>query len=171
MSTQDELKPTVGLRIAVDVGSDTPGSDANPLVTVVVAGWQGREQAIIDAAYINQCIEEHEQRALQLKRPDETGDLMVDLGDLKDAKLGTMVQDESFELQVIDYIDTLNNAVLQGIPPFRAVRAMSQAFSVVLGNCIRAGLHPGLVAAVLEGVIQATKAAGKRVKVITSSQH
>jgi hypothetical protein len=165
-----ELKPTPGLRVEL-TADEHPDGDW-PVLTV--ASWSpgsSQAQAVIDAAYINQCIEEHEQRAKTLVRPEESGDLLVDLGDLRNAKLGTLVQDEMFELMVMDYLDTFNNAVIQGVPPFRSARAMAQAFSLLLGNCVRAGLHPGLAAAVLEGVIQATKAAGERVKVITKSQH
>lgn len=169
-SPAEELKPTPGLRLkAVD------SEDADELYVLQLdhdklAPIHHRDQAILDAAYINQLLEEAEQRNLHLKRPEDTGDLMVDLGDLTNARLGTMVQDEAFEMQVIDYIDTFNNAVIQGIPPFRAMRAMAHAFSVVIANCMRAGLHTQIAAAVLEGVIAATKAAGKHVKVITSSQ-
>lgn len=163
MSTPDEKpKPTVGLRVSV--------SKDGIYHILDVDKWNEEptdEQAIIDAAWINQCLEEVERRNLNIKPPDETGDLMVDLGDLTHSKLGTMVQDEAFELQVIDYIDTFNNAVIQGIPPFRAARAMAQAFTLVLASCLRANLHPGVVAALLQGVIESTKAAGKFVKVIT----
>lgn len=167
-SPAEELKPTAGLRVR-------PTDDEHMDVWYLESEQWGTDgpsadQAIIDAAYINQLLEEAEQRNLHLKRPEDTGDLMVDLGDLTNARLGTMVQDEAFEMQVIDYIDTFNNAVIQGIPPFRAMRAMAHAFSVVIANCMRAGLHTQIAAAVLEGVIAATKAAGKHVKVITSSQ-
>lgn len=129
-----------------------------------------KEQVIIDAAWINQCLEEIEQRNKQIQNPADTGDLMVDLGDLTNAKIGTLVQDEAFEMQVIDYIDTFNHAVIQGIPPFRAARAMSQAFSLVMANCLRANLNIQIAVALLQSVIEATKGAAAHLKIITSAQ-
>lgn len=163
-----ELKPTAGLRVEI-VHVDATG-EGFTVAPVDEYNWHSMDQATIDAAYINQLLEEAEQRALHLKRPEETGDLMVDLGDLTRAKLGTLVQDESFELQVIDYIDTFNNAVIQGIPPFRAMRAMTEAFGLVLSNCLRAGLNVTLGAALIQNLMEKAKAASKHVKVITSAQ-
>lgn len=169
-SSPEPLKPTPGLRVEARSDEDVDEPYVFQMQHNKLAPMTSLDQSIIDAAYINQCIEDAEQRAVHLRRPEDAGDLMVDLGDLTNAKLGTLVQDEAYETQVMDYIDTFNHAVLQGVPPFRAVRAMSQAFSLVMVNCLRANLSIQVAVALLQSVVEATKAAATHLKIITSSQ-
>jgi uncharacterized membrane protein YciS (DUF1049 family) len=112
-------------------------------------------------------IEERKEKHQEsISEPD---DVLVSLGDLTEAKLEDITAGKNFETIALDYITTFNMAVAQGIFPPKALLAMTQATSIVMGNCIRAGLQSGIAIGMIMDMAEHAKKASKSVNIITKN--
>lgn len=125
-------------------------------------------QLSIDAAYINELLERDEQILRNVKPPGDS-DLFVDMGDLTNSLPSRFDTSEYFERQVMDYVDTFNHAIIQGVPPVHALQTFTKALSVALVACVSANMHPGIGLTFLKAAELAVHGARSRVRVITSN--
>jgi len=158
------FKPTV-------VGNE--GSRNRSVILVLEYEMKFKEasrQAKVDAAYLNDLIEQDEARQAafqQLQKTDE--DLLVNVGDMTNAHLGQCHVNAEYEAMVQDYLDTFNHAVSQGVAPIRAVYAFCQGFAITLGCCLRANLGFEVAKQLVTMVMRTATASEKMVRHITTS--
>lgn len=171
-----DKQPTPGLR--VDVGSDYGGPGANVVCVFDVdyglsfdGDTPGATQARVDADHINALLEADERRRAHLLRqataPEGQHDLMVDLGDMTRASLNQIALDAEYEAMVEDIIGNVNHIVLQGVPPIRAVFAMSQAFAIVLGYALRANMNFDVAKMMITQVMKSATKNEQLLRIIT----
>lgn len=132
-------------------------------------GVKGK-QVKVDAAYINRLIAEDEARQgayQKLQKSDE--DLLVNLGNLGNARLEQVELNSEYELMVEDFLDTFNHAVTQGVAPIRAVYAMCQGFGITLGCALRADLPFPVAKALVQMILTTASAQEKMLRSITQS--
>jgi hypothetical protein len=99
----------------------------------------------------------------------ESDDVLVSLGDLSGARLEDVHAGRNFETIALDYITTFNMAIAQGVSPIKALLAMTQATSIVMGNCIRAGLKPEIALGMVKSMVAHAQKSRESVHIITKN--
>lgn len=94
-------------------------------------------------------------------------DVLVSLGDMSEASEKRLELDESYEGMVEDFIEDFNQMVAQGQTPMKAFFCMSQAFAIVWGCCIRAGLKRSVGDRIMRSILKNCDASSKMVQIIT----
>lgn len=168
---QERREPTKGLRIEVDVShSHGMGGGTDTIVFGIKpydAYGPTREQAEIDAKYINWLLETDQKRREHLEKLHAGGqDILVDMGDMTRVTLDIAL-DTDYEAMTEDIIQTVNHIILQGVPPVKALFSMSQAFAIVLGFALRANMPFEIAKALITQVMNSATASEKMVRVIT----
>lgn len=158
------FKPTV-------VGNE--GSRNRSVILVLEYEMKFKEasrQAKVDAAYLNELIEQDEARQAAFQRLQSTGeDLLVNIGNMSGASLEQCPVNAEYEAMVQDYLDTFNHAVSQGVAPIRAVYAFCQGFAITLGCCLRADLPWEVAQDLLKMIMKTADAQEKMLRQITTS--
>lgn len=108
-------------------------------------------------------VREAEERTAKLHGDD----LLVNLGDMREADEKVPL-DKNYESMVEDYIADFNQMVSQGVLPMHAFFAMSQAFAIIWGSCIRAGLRSTVGHRIMQMIMRNADASSKMIKVITT---
>lgn len=174
-----DKQPTPGLRLEVTIDGGDLVHGASAAVHTngqYVADYSADapadlSQAQVDAAYINGLIEADERRRAYLVRqataPEGERDLMVDLGDMTRANLNQIALDAEYEAMVEDIIGNVNHIVVQGVPPIRAVFALSQAFAIVLGYALRANMNFDVAKAMITQVMKSATKNEQLLRIIT----
>lgn len=102
-------------------------------------------------------------------QPDEKSDVIVDVGDMSTSKISSVQLDSNYEDMTEDYIGNFNHIVTQGQPPVAALFSFAQAFAIVLGCCIRAGLPQAEVGKLMITIGKNAEAASKMVRILSTS--
>ena len=116
------------------------------------------------ASAVKGAIEERKDGQQQTAPVD---DVLVALGNLSDAQMKDITFGKNYEAIALDYIETFNGAVTQGIAPLKALCAMTQATSIVMGNCLRAGLKKEIALGLLMKMVEHAKGSSEQVQIIT----
>jgi hypothetical protein len=165
-----DKQPTPGMRAHVSLETVGHGT-SDWTVSLFTGDYSSEEQANANAAYINGLIEADERRKAYLVRkataPEGQHDLMVDLGDMTRSSLNQIALDAEYEAMVEDIIGNVNHIVLQGVPPIRAVFAMSQAFAIVLGYALRANMNFDVAKAMITQVMKSATKNEQLLRIIT----
>jgi hypothetical protein len=103
------------------------------------------------------------------KMPIGQDDVLVSLGDMSKSKLEDVTAGKNFEAIALDYIATFNGAITQGVNPLKALVAMTQATTIVMGNCLRAGLRPGIALGLIKAMLERAQKASTEVHIITKN--
>lgn len=161
-------QPTPGIRLDIDQAD----GELNFMIEHKLAYlYTDREQAQVNVTYINWLIETDERRREAMaKEAAQPSDLIVDMGNLKGARIDKIPLDADYESMVEDLLGNFNHIIMQGIPPLTAVYAMSQAFALVLGYALRADLPWAMAQEILKQQMQSAKAACAAVRIITTKQ-
>lgn len=173
------MKHTKGLRFSAQ-GLGAPGDRTKTVVLIADYDHLRRKkgvresrimrQAKVDAGYVNTLIEQDEARSAafqKLKASDE--DVLVNLGNLRGARMEQVELNAEYELMVQDYLDTFNHAVTQGVAPIRALYAMCQGFGITLGCALRADLPFDVAKALVQMITTTASAQEKMLRAITQS--
>jgi len=163
------MEHTKGLRIKI---AKLGGKGAGWVVALPTeyTGRGAHKQAALDGEYINRLIEEDERRQESFQKLQKTDeDVLVNLGNLRGARLNQVELNSEYELMVQDYLDTFNHAVSQGVAPIRAIYAMCQAFGITLGCALRADLPFDVAKALVMMITTTASAQEKMLRAITQS--
>lgn len=94
-------------------------------------------------------------------------DVVINIGDMTRANPDRVKLDAGYEAMVEDIIGNFNHIVAQGIDPMTALFAMTQAYAVVLGCCLRANMDFEVAKKLQIMVMKNAQAASKAVRIIT----
>lgn len=103
------------------------------------------------------------------KKRDEKSDVIVDIGDMSMAKVSSVDLNDNYEDMTEDYIGNFNHIVTQGQAPIDALFSFAQAFAIVLGCCIRAGLPQAEVGKLMITIGKNAEAASRMVKILSTT--
>lgn len=123
----------------------------------------GRAEATALCKRINELLNVH-----SVPPPNnEKMDVLVNVGDMSEAVMESVVLDAGYESMVEDILQNFNWIVSQGIKPMTALFAMAQAFAIALGCCLRANLPWATAQRLLKMIMKTAKDSEKLVRVIT----
>jgi hypothetical protein len=95
-------------------------------------------------------------------------DVLVNIGSMKNSRVEQVILDKGYEAMVEDIIGNFNHIVSCGITPMTALFAMTQAYAVVLGCCLRADLDFEVAKKLQIMIMKNAQVASKAVRIITT---